>query len=172
MESHGVCPPWSPQVLAVRLFKMCWLSAKVPKDQIFICLMLLVHMLEWGWGSSWSPQSITKPKINSDKKKKFQCVLLFGGTSYGVEWRKGGIHWQCQRKTDCYKSLNNLIEFNTKALIGCLCLQVDSICLGHTLAFRNFCCSVYQIQSWLPKLGPIFDHVMNWTFELQIFRNV
>ena len=33
----------------------------------------------------------------------------------------------------------------------CLRLQVDSMCLGHTWAFRNLLCSVHQIQSWIPK---------------------
>ena len=36
--------------------------------------------------------------------------------------------------------------------MGCLHLQVDSVCLGHTLAFRSLLCSAHKIQSWLPKL--------------------
>ena len=81
----------------------------------------------------------------------------------------------------------NQTEFNAEASMGCLSLQVDSIYLGHTPAFRNLC-SEHQIQSDSQNstqyhilsccdhsfdLGdqPIFDHMMNLTFDPQIFRN-
>ena len=41
--------------------------------------------------------------------------------------------------------------------MGCLCLQVDSVCLGHTLAPRNLLCNVHKA----PKLH--FAHI--WSFS-------
>ena len=68
-------------------------------------------------------------------------------------------------------------------------LHFDSICLGHTPAFRKLLCSVHQIQSGLPKTVltttfghvvtiafdlrdlPIFAHMVTLTLDSQMFRN-
>ena len=54
--------------------------------------------------------------------------------------------------------------------MGCLCLQIDSICLDHTVAFRNIVCSVDHIQSKLPKqyFSTIFGHVVTTPFDLWV----
>ena len=63
----------------------------------------------------------------------------------------------------------NKIESVAEASMGCLHLQVDSICLGHTLAIRNLLCRVHVAPN-LPI--HVFGHLITWplTFGTTIFQ--
>ena len=53
-------------------------------------------------------------------KRIIQCVLLHNAAIFFLPWYE-----------------TNWIELDASVSMGCLPLQVDSICLGHTLAPRN-----------------------------------
>ena len=61
------------------------------------------------------------------------------------------------------KMRKNSIELDAEVLMGCLHLQVDSVCLGHTLAFRNLVVLCIWLQT---AVLPRFGHLVTLTFDL------
>ena len=70
-------------------------------------------------------------------------------------------------------SISNSIELDDRASMGCLHLQVDSVCLGHTLAPQKspLQCAISVHDLWSSQF--CLDLVMWWplTFGRWIFRN-
>ena len=66
------------------------------------------------------------------------------------------------------KLYNNSKEFDTRALVGCLHLQVDWICPSHTSAFSNLLWRYGSKTAFLPTFGFVVIFTFDfWTLNFQ-----